>query len=45
LALQARVGRLEIFDELEEWEVIMRHYCLVYAWRGSAIAQGLPRAL
>lgn len=23
-----RIGRLEIFDELEEWDMIMSHYCL-----------------
>ena len=25
---RARVQRLEIFDEVEEWEMIMQHYCL-----------------
>ena len=26
-----RISRLEIFDELEEWEMIMSHYCLSLA--------------
>ena len=25
------VARLELFDELEEWRLIMQHYCLAWA--------------
>jgi O-methyltransferase involved in polyketide biosynthesis len=30
---KARVARLEIFDEIEEWEMIMSHYCITRAHR------------
>jgi hypothetical protein len=29
-----RVAKLEIFDEFEEWNLLMSHYCLVVAKRG-----------
>ena len=28
---KARVAKLEIFDEIEEWEMLMSHYCLTLA--------------
>ena len=28
---KARIARLEIFDEVEEWEMLMSHYCLTTA--------------
>jgi tRNA wybutosine-synthesizing protein 4 len=28
---KARVAKLEIFDEIEEWEMLMSHYCLTVA--------------
>ena len=31
-----RVNRLEIFDEIEEWDLIQQHYCLVVAINGGA---------
>ena len=33
-----RVERLEIFDEVEEWQLINDHYCLGWAHRGPASA-------
>lgn len=27
-----RVGRVEMMDEYEEWNLMMSHYCLVWAW-------------
>jgi [phosphatase 2A protein]-leucine-carboxy methyltransferase len=30
-----RVGRLEMWDEIEEWGLIGRHYCVVWGWRGG----------
>lgn len=32
-----RVSRLEIFDEVEEWQMLMSHYSLSLAVRGSAL--------
>lgn len=26
-----RVSKLEIFDEVEEWNLLMAHYCLLYS--------------
>lgn len=35
-----RISKIEILDEVEEWELIMRHYCLVVAAKGQdAIAR------
>ncbi|KAI9333921.1 leucine carboxyl methyltransferase 1 [Zopfochytrium polystomum] len=31
----ARVRRLEIFDEIEEWELMGDHYCVSWAWKGG----------
>jgi hypothetical protein len=28
---QERVSKLEIFDEFEEWRLLMAHYCLLVA--------------
>jgi hypothetical protein len=36
----ARVTRLERLDELEEWVLIQRHYCLVLARKGGAMLNG-----
>ncbi|PBP27112.1 leucine carboxyl methyltransferase [Diplocarpon rosae] len=30
-----RVDRLEGLDEVEEWQMLARHYSLVWGWRGS----------
>lgn len=30
---KARVAGLEMVDELEEWELLAAHYCVVWAWR------------
>ena len=32
-----RVSRLEIFDEVEEWQMLMSHYSLCLAVRGSSL--------
>ena len=32
-----RVAKLEIFDELEEWRLLMAHYCFTVAVRGSLL--------
>jgi hypothetical protein len=32
-----RVARLEIFDEIEEWQMLMSHYTLTVAVAGSII--------
>lgn len=36
---KARVAGLEMVDELEEWELLAAHYCVVWAWR-----DGVPAA-
>ena len=41
--LKVRVARLELFDEIEEWSLLMSHYCLTTAVKGSAF-QGLRLA-
>jgi len=33
---RARIARVEIFDEIEEWEMIMQHYCLTLAKFGCS---------
>ena len=30
-----RVAELEMVDEVEEWELLAGHYCVVWAWRGE----------
>ena len=30
-AERQRVARIEMFDEFEEWHLLMQHYCLVFA--------------
>ena len=32
-----RIAALEIFDEIEEWELIMSHYALTVAAKGSTL--------
>ncbi len=33
-AERARIEKLEMFDEFEEWNMLQSHYCLVLANRG-----------
>lgn len=42
-----RIGRCEMLDELEEWQLLARHYCITWAWRdqisdGDAVIAGSP---
>ena len=30
-----RVAGLEMVDEVEEWELLARHYCVAWGWRGG----------
>lgn len=30
-----RVGGLEMLDEIEEWQLLARHYCVAWGWRGA----------
>ena len=30
-----RVAGLEMLDEVEEWELLAAHYCVVWGWRGD----------
>lgn len=30
-----RVAKLEMVDEVEEWELLAAHYCVVWGWRGE----------
>jgi hypothetical protein len=34
---KARVSKLEIFDEVEEWVMLMNHYCLTTACRNCEL--------
>jgi [phosphatase 2A protein]-leucine-carboxy methyltransferase len=27
-----RIARLEFLDEMEEWQLLARHYCIVWGW-------------
>jgi tRNA wybutosine-synthesizing protein 4 len=38
-----RIGRLEIFDELEEWDMIMSHYCLTLVSLGVGVSSPLAQ--
>lgn len=38
---KARVAGLEMVDELEEWELLAAHYCVVWAWRDGEPAAGM----
>ena len=33
-AEKARIAALEMLDEVEEWRMLARHYCVAWAWRG-----------
>ncbi|KAJ5753100.1 hypothetical protein N7520_010017 [Penicillium odoratum] len=33
-----RVSRLEMLDEMEEWQLLARHYCIAWGWRDDADA-------
>jgi [phosphatase 2A protein]-leucine-carboxy methyltransferase len=34
-----RVKRLEMLDELEEWRLLARHYCVAWGWRGTGLIE------
>jgi O-methyltransferase involved in polyketide biosynthesis len=36
-----RIGALEIFDEIEEWELIMNHYSITVAVNGKSLTDAL----
>lgn len=31
-----RIARLEMLDEVEEWQLLARHYCIAWGWREDA---------
>ncbi|KAJ5917345.1 hypothetical protein N7466_010899 [Penicillium verhagenii] len=33
-----RVSRLEMLDEVEEWQLLARHYCIAWGWRDAVDA-------
>ena len=33
---KGRVAALEMVDEVEEWELLAGHYCVVWGWRGDS---------
>ena len=37
-----RIARLEIFDEIEEWQMLMSHYTLTVAVKGNSLISVLP---
>ena len=37
-----RISRLEIFDEIEEWQMLMSHYSLTVAVKGNLLLSVLP---
>jgi [phosphatase 2A protein]-leucine-carboxy methyltransferase len=30
-----RIARLELLDEVEEWNMLAKHYCVAWGWRGK----------
>ena len=37
-----RISRLEVFDEYEEWRLVLSHYCIVTAVKGpESLKRGL----
>ena len=34
-----RISKLEIFDEIEEWSLLMSHYCLTIASKGQKLSE------
>ena len=40
-----RVARLEIFDEIEEWQMLMSHYSLTIAIKGAMLLSVLPEPI
>ena len=34
-AEKERIGGLEMMDEVEEWNLLASHYCVVWGWRGG----------
>ena len=34
-----RISKLEIFDEIEEWSMLMSHYCLTIASKGQKLSE------
>ncbi|KAJ3187577.1 carboxy methyl transferase for protein phosphatase 2A [Irineochytrium annulatum] len=34
---KARVGKLEIFDEVEEWRMMGEHYCVSWGWNARTL--------
>jgi [phosphatase 2A protein]-leucine-carboxy methyltransferase len=35
-AEKERVAGLEMLDEVEEWQLLARHYCVAWGWRSGA---------
>jgi len=31
-----RIAKLEMLDEIEEWQLLARHYCIVWGWADAA---------
>lgn len=40
-AEKERVAGLEMLDELEEWVLLARHYCIAWGWRDGAGLDGV----
>ena len=30
-----RVGKVEMLDEVEEWRLLAKHYCIAWGWRNK----------
>jgi len=39
LTLDFRISSLEIFDEIEEWQLLADHYCVAWAYHAKALSQ------
>jgi hypothetical protein len=40
-----RVARLEIFDEIEEWQMLMSHYSLTISVKGAILLSVFPEPI
>jgi [phosphatase 2A protein]-leucine-carboxy methyltransferase len=35
-----RIAKLEMLDEMEEWQLLAKHYCIVWGWTDVGIKAG-----
>lgn len=38
----ARIAKLELLDEMEEWRLLASHYCIAWGWRTTSDGENKP---